>query len=94
MFKNVSPETARTLGMPPGVVAAGWLVDQSGCKGLQIGQAKVSDKHANFMINLGGATAADYTRLSNLVREKVHSKFGIWLDREIFFMGEHPTLEA
>jgi UDP-N-acetylmuramate dehydrogenase len=94
MFKNVDPKTAAQVGMPPGVVAAGWLVDQSGCKDMQVGQAKVSPKHANFIINLGGATAADYVTLSNQVRQIVHEKFGLWLDREIFFLGNHPGLEA
>jgi UDP-N-acetylmuramate dehydrogenase len=94
MFKNVDPQTASKVGMPPGLVAAGWLIDQSGCKDMQVGQAKVSSKHANFIINLGGATAADYVKLSNLVRQKVHEKFGLWLDREIFFLGNHPDLEV
>lgn len=74
--------------------SAGYLIDQAGCKKLQVGQAMVSEKHANFIINLGQATAKDYVALSNLVLKRVYQKFKVHLEREIFFLGNHPGLEV
>lgn len=94
MFKNLDPATAQSLGMPDGITAAGWLVDRAGLKGKVLGGAMVSPKHANFIVNHHQATAADYVALSNLVRREIHRRYGIWLEREIFFLGPHPGLET
>ena len=59
------------------------LIDQAGCRGLQIGGARVSDKHCNFLINTGNATAADLETLGETVRARVKSKSGIDLHWEI-----------
>ena len=59
------------------------LIDQAGCRGLQIGGARVSDKHCNFLINTGAATAADLETLGETVRERVKSNSGIDLHWEI-----------
>ena len=66
-----------------GVISAGWLVDNAGCKGLQIGKAQVSEKHANFIVNLGGATSDDVKNLIDEVKEKVYNKFKINLETEV-----------
>ena len=66
-----------------GVISAGWLVDNAGCKELQIGKAQVSEKHANFIVNLGGATAEDVKNLIDEVKEKVYNKFKITLEIEV-----------
>ena len=66
-----------------GIISAGWLIDQAGMKGAQKGQAKVSDAHGNFVINLGGATASDVLTLIDEIKEKVYNKFGISLTEEI-----------
>ena len=66
-----------------GVISAGWLVDNAGCKELQIGKAQVSEKHANFIVNLGGATAEDVKNLIDEVKEKVYNKFKINLETEV-----------
>lgn len=68
--------------------SAGRLIDEAGCKGQRVGQAKVSEVHANFIVNLGGAKASDIFCLINQVREKVKARFGIALELEVQIMGE------
>jgi UDP-N-acetylmuramate dehydrogenase len=71
-FKNPSTEQP-----------AGLLIDQAGLKGHQIGGAQISPKHANFFMNVGGATTADLLALRDLAKEKVRQKFGIELEEEV-----------
>lgn len=72
---------------PPGV-AAGYLIEQAGAKGLQIGAAQVAPKHANFIVNLGGARARDVQNLILKVQAMVIQHFGIQLVLEIRIVGE------
>ncbi len=65
---------------------AGWLIDQCGLKGAQVGGAMISEDHANFFMNKGGATAADLLELGEKARDAVREKFGIELEREIEFV--------
>lgn len=67
---------------------AGALIEQAGLKGCRIGGAAVSGKHAGFVVNLGGATAADITALSAHVRERVLAHSGVELTPEVRFIGE------
>lgn len=69
-------------------VGAGRLVDQCGLKGATIGGAQISHLHANIIINLGGATAADVRQLIALAQREVAAKFGQHLMPEIGFVGE------
>ena len=64
------------------------LIDQAGCRGLVRGGAQVSEKHANFLINTGTATAADIEGLGEEVRRRVHAQFGVTLDWEIRRVGK------
>jgi UDP-N-acetylmuramate dehydrogenase len=64
------------------------LIDQAGCRGLRLGDAIISEKHCNFLINLGNATAADIENLGELARKKVFEKSGIMLEWEIKIIGE------
>ena len=64
------------------------LIDEAGCRGLTIGGAQVSEKHCNFLLNLGDATAADIETLGEEVRARVHAKSGIELRWEIRRIGE------
>lgn len=66
------------------------LIDSAGLKGLSIGAASVSEKHANFIINNGGATAADIESLIELVARRVHAIHGVELEQEVHIIGE-PT---
>jgi UDP-N-acetylmuramate dehydrogenase len=63
------------------------LVDEAGCRGLQIGGAQVSEKHTNFMINTGDATSADIEALGEEVRKRVKAKSGVELEWEIQRVG-------
>lgn len=67
---------------------AGRLIEACGLKGFQIGGAQVSEVHANFLVNLGEATAADVRRLSQHVQNTVYEKFEILLEYEVKFVGE------
>jgi len=69
--------------------AAGKLIEQAGCKGLSRGKAQVSEKHANFIVNLGGATAADVIGLMEIVRERVLEMHRVRLEPEIKIIGEN-----
>jgi UDP-N-acetylmuramate dehydrogenase len=64
------------------------LVDEAGCRGLQIGQTQVSEKHCNFLINLGGATSADIEALGEEVRKRVKAHSGVELQWEIQRVGK------
>ncbi len=76
-----------TFANPPGNSA--WkLVDEAGCRGLKIGGAQVSEKHCNFLLNLGDATAADIENLGEEVRARVKARSGIELRWEIRRIGE------
>ena len=76
-----------TFVNPPGRKA--WqLIDQAGCRGLRIGAAQVSEKHCNFLINLGEATAGDIEALGEEVRRHVREKTGVQLEWEIRRIGE------
>jgi UDP-N-acetylmuramate dehydrogenase len=75
-----------TFKNPPGMSA--WkLVDEAGCRSLQVGQAKVSELHSNFLINLGDASAADIETLGETVRARVKAHSGIELEWEIKRIG-------
>jgi UDP-N-acetylmuramate dehydrogenase len=87
------PVRARTGGStfrnPPGGKA--WeLVDAAGCRGLAMGAARVSEKHCNFLINEGGASAAEIEALGEAVRARVLAQSGVALQWEIRRIGE-PT---
>jgi len=75
-----------TFKNPPGMKA--WaLIDEAGCRGLRLGDAQVSEKHANFLINLGEASATDIEALGEQVRMRVLAKSGISLEWEIKRVG-------
>ena len=64
------------------------LVDEAGCRGLRIGGAQVSEKHANFLLNLGDATSADIEELGEEIRRRVKEKSGVELQWEIQRVGK------
>lgn len=67
--------------------SAGRLIDMAGLKGLRVGSAKISEKNANFIVNLGEATANDFLSLFCLTQKKVLRKHGVWLEPEIRIVG-------
>jgi UDP-N-acetylmuramate dehydrogenase len=89
--RSESQPRSRTGGStfvnPPGHKA--WeLIDRAGCRGLKIGGAQVSEKHTNFLINTGEATAADIEALGEEVRRRVFEQSGVRLEWEIRRIGE------
>ena len=66
---------------------AGALIEQAGLKGAAVGGAQVSEKHAGFLINCGGATAQDFLQLMALVQEKVEDAFQVRLEPEVRIIG-------
>jgi UDP-N-acetylenolpyruvoylglucosamine reductase len=80
-FKN--PEDPRAEGRSAGV-----LLDQAGCRGLTVGGARFSEKHANFVENPGGATTADVIALMAEGTRRVRERFGVELEPEVQFLGD------
>ena len=76
------PSAGSTFKRPTGYFA-GTLIDQCGLKGLTVGGAQVSEKHAGFVINIGGATCADVTELIRQVQERVFAEKGVRLEPEV-----------
>lgn len=68
---------------PPGEKSAGELIDAAGLKGLRVGGAQISEKHANFFLNIKNASAQDIMTLSEIVKKKVKEQFGIDLEEEV-----------
>lgn len=81
------PNAGSIFKNPPGEYA-GRLIEKAGLKGTTRGGAQVSAEHANFLINLGAATAADVHGLMGVVQEVVWSKCGVWLEPEVRLLGE------
>jgi UDP-N-acetylmuramate dehydrogenase len=87
MYKrNTQPLNTKNCGCifkNPRGLSAGALIDQAGLKGMRVGGAEVSDKHANFIIAHPGAKADDVMRLVKVIREKVWEKNQIHLESEV-----------
>ena len=81
------PSAGSTFKRPEGYFA-GTLIQDAGLKGYRIGGAEVSQKHAGFVINVGGATAKDVRELIDYVRAEVKKKYGVELEPEVKFVGE------
>ena len=86
-FKN--PDDPRAEGR-----TAGMLLEEAGCRGLQVGGARFSPKHANFVENMGEATTADVLALMAEGRRRVRERFGIELEAEVQLLGDQPQAEA
>ena len=81
------PSAGSTFKRPEGYFA-GKLIMDAGLRGFQIGDARVSDKHCGFVVNVGKATARDVTDVIEEVQEKVRERFGVSLEREVIYLGE------
>jgi len=75
---------------PPGK-AAGWLIEQAGLKGRRAGDAQISTKHGNFIVNRGRARASDVNELIRLIQDTVKAQFGVQLELEIQPVGEESS---
>jgi len=81
------PNSGSMFRNPPGDFA-GRLIEAAGLKGKRIGQAQISERHANFIVNLGGAKAEDVRRLMDLARAEVKKQFAVDLAAEVRRLGE------
>lgn len=81
------PNAGSIFKNPPGHFA-GRLLDEAGLKGERLGDAAFSDKHANFIVNLGTARAAEVRALIELARNRVKETSGVWLEPEVRMVGE------
>ena len=81
------PNSGSMFRNPPGDFA-GRLIEAAGLKGKRIGQAQISERHANFIVNLGGARAEDVHRLMDLARAEVKKQFAVELAAEVRRLGE------
>ena len=93
-FKNVNDAglAERLEGLPTrlkeaGVVPAGYLIEAAGLKGFRLGRAMFGVRHANFLLNTGGATAGELRALAEHAKGKVHRRFGVLLEEEVLFLG-------
>lgn len=99
IFKNVEltgeenlTRLKKDVDIPPEFLAkkripAGWLIEQVGLKGFAIGGARISDKHGNFTLNAGKATADEVVELISLIKTRVRAAYGIELMEEIQYLG-------
>ena len=81
------PSAGSMFKRPPGYFA-GTLIDQAGLKGYTVGGAQISTKHAGFVVNVGGATAADVLQLIKDVQTKIKAGVGVELQPEVLVIGE------
>jgi len=89
---EAQPRKARTFGSvfknPPGELTSGQILEACELKGLQIGGARISPKHANFIENVGGARSADVVALMAEARRRARERFGVELEHEVELLGE------
>ena len=91
MRKKTQPldyPSAGSIFKNPEVGPAGKWIEEAGLKGFRMGQAMVSDRHANFILNLGKATAEEILNLMEWVERRVYEEKGISLEREVRVVGE------
>jgi UDP-N-acetylmuramate dehydrogenase len=84
------PNSGSMFRNPPGDFA-GRLIEAAGLKGRRIGQAQISERHANFIVNLGGAKADEVRQLMDLALSEVRRRFGVELMAEVKYLGDWPA---
>jgi UDP-N-acetylmuramate dehydrogenase len=89
----IGQKSAGSVFRNPEGDSAGRMIDELGLKGRRLGGAQVSPMHANFIVNTGGATAAEVRGLAELVRETVRRERGVELAYEVEFVGDWPAAE-
>lgn len=94
-FKNVNDLVLATRlpSLPTalrekGIVPAGYLIEACGLKGMRLGGAAVGSRHANFLLNVAGATASDLRSLAEHVKSMVADSFGVGLEEEVLYLGD------
>lgn len=93
-FKNPGGPTHEEGKSLPPEASAGWLLEQVGAKQLTVGQAAVAKQHANFLVNLGNASAQDIYQLAKELKRRVKEQFDIDLEEEVQYLGAWPDEES
>lgn len=88
VFRNISDADAQRLATKNLTTSSGYIIESLSLKGTQIGDAQISDRHANYIINMGNAKAKDVVKLIKLVKEEAKKTLGLNLKEEIFYIGE------
>lgn len=86
-FRNISIVDAMRVPTPSNITSAGFLIDKAELKGKKVGDAMISDLHANFILNLGEAKAQNVVDLVNLMKDEVYKKFKVHLALEVRTIG-------
>lgn len=68
-------------------IPAAWLIAEAGLSGKRMGKAQLSEKHANFVVNLGGAKAQEVVMLASFIKQKIRTEFGVQLKEEVQYLG-------
>jgi UDP-N-acetylmuramate dehydrogenase len=87
VFRNIDHEDAVGLSTPNMTTSTGYIIESLKLKGTKIGDAQISEKHANYILNTGNAKASEVLELINLVKEKAKKTYGLDLHEEIFLIG-------
>jgi len=88
IFRNISHDDAIRLATPNLTTSTGFIIESLGLKGTKVGDAQISEKHANYILNNGAAKAKDVLELINLVKVKARETYGLDLKEEIFYIGK------
>lgn len=99
-FKNVNDAAlADSLPLLPlglkkaGVVPAGYLIEAAGLKGFRLGGAMLGRRHANFILNVGNASATEIRRLAQHAKQEVQTQFGVELEEEVLYLGDWTSFD-
>jgi len=87
VFRNIEHRDAVRLATPNITTSTGYIIEKLGLKGTKIGDAQISEVHANYIINTGNAKASEVVELINLVKQKAKETYGLNLHEEIFYLG-------
>ncbi|MBI4037626.1 UDP-N-acetylmuramate dehydrogenase [Candidatus Curtissbacteria bacterium] len=88
IFRNINSQDAVRLATPNLTTSTGYIIEALGLKGQKIGGAQISDKHANYILNIANAKAQDVRELIKLIKVKAKNTFGLDLTEEIFYIGD------
>jgi UDP-N-acetylmuramate dehydrogenase len=95
--KATQPTNKRTFGSvfknPPGELGAGRMLESCGLKGYRLGDAVISPRHGNFIVNAGGATSADCLALIAEARRRAREQYGVELQHEVVLLGLAPPVD-
>lgn len=99
-FKNVEDRTLaeklpnlRDDLREAGVIPAGYLIEAVGLKGYRLGGAVIGSRHANFILNVGGATATEIRSLARFAQQKVREEYGVEIEEEVLYIGDWSQWE-